>query len=62
MEAATKFNDIEMFNETLGTKSIEDFDYGQHVTGKMINVTVKDHVGISKAEEKEAKSKLKRLE
>jgi hypothetical protein len=62
MEAANKFNQIEMFNENLGTKSIEDFNYGQHINGKMINVVVKDHLSISKAEEKEAKHKQKMLE
>jgi len=43
MDAATKFSEIEMFNENICTRSIEDFNYGSHTNGKMINVVVKDH-------------------
>ena len=62
MDAAYKHNRIEMFNENVCTKSIEDFNYGSHKNGKMINVVVKDHVAIAQAEIKESKLKAKKLE
>ena len=46
LDANTKHNQIEMFNENIGTRSIEDFNYLSHTNGKMINVVVKDHVAI----------------
>ena len=62
MDAASKHNQIEMFNENVCTKSIEDFNFEAHKNGKMINVVVKDYQAIAQAEYKESKLRAKKLE
>ena len=62
MDANSKHNQIEMFNENIGTRSIEDFNYQSHTNGKMINVVVKDHQAIQRADIKESKIRAKKLE